>query len=200
MSSYQTFEHLPDELLLQICRYLSPSDILLAFCGLNLRLNQTISDFIRHVHFSSVISYSNYLYLLRTSLPSIWSSIESLTISNYPISCMTSVFLQTIENDLPIHLKRLSLFHVDLHDIYQFVTRLTSKYEVEELIVDCRDPEFSKQQVSYGYKIAQMLFFHHPTLKSIELRGDLVFDISHLSFLSLSNNEDSNVRNLTYCS
>lgn len=200
MTTDQTFEHFPDELLLQICRYLYPSDILLAFCGLNARLNRTINDFIRHVHLSSVISCNSYLYLLRISLPSIWSSIESLTIRNYPIPCLTNVFLQTIEHDLPTNLKRLSLFHVNLHDIYQFVSRLTSKYPVEELIIDCSDPEFAKQQVLYGYKVAQMLFFQHPTLKSIELRGDLIFDLSHLSFLSLSNSEHSNVRIMPFYS
>ena len=200
MSTDQTFEHLPDELLLQICRYLNPMDILLAFCGLNARLNRTICDFIRHVHFSSVISYNSYLYLLRNSLPSIWSSIESLTISNDPIPCLTSVFLQTIEHDLPTNLKRLSLFHVNLHDIDQFITRLTSKHQVEELIIDCAGSECAEGQVLYGYEIAEMLFCRHPTLKSIELRGDPIFDLSHLSFLPLSNRKGSDVRIIAFSS
>ncbi len=187
-------ELLPDELILEICRYLYPSDILLSFCGLNYRLNRTISDFIHHVHLSSMISHENYLYLLRTSLSSIWSTIQSLTISNHQIPCLTRVFLETIGNVLPVNLKRLSLFQVNLNDIYQFINRLMMKCAVEELVIDCKDIEYAKQQVFYGYKIAQMLFFHHPTLKTIELRGDIIFDLSHLSFLSLSNSNDSNVR------
>lgn len=194
MSTDQTFEHLPDELLLQICRYLYPMDILLAFAGLNARLNRTISDFTRHVQLSSMISYDNYLYLLRNSLPSIWSAIESLTIRNDPIPCLTNVFLQTIEHELPKNLKRLNLFQVNLHDIYQFVIRLTRKCQVEELIIYCADPEFAKGQVLYGYEIAEILFCQHPTLKSIELRGDPIFDLSHLSFLPLSNRENLEVR------
>ena len=189
-----SIEILPDELLLQICRYLHPSDILLSFCGLNSRLNRTIGDFIRHVQFTSIISHDNYLYLLRTILPSIWSSIESLMIDNYQIPCLTGRFLGVIENVLPENLKRLTLLHVNLKDICDFITRLTSQCVVEELIIDCTDAEFARQQVLYGFKIAQMLFYRHPTLKSIDIRGDLVFDLSHLSFLALSNSEDSNVR------
>jgi hypothetical protein len=186
-------ELLPDEIILDICRYLSPSDILLSFCGLNSRLNRTITDFIRHIHLSSMISHENYLYLLRVSLPSIWSAIQSLAISNHQIPCLTRVFLDTIEQNLPINLKRLCLFEVNLEDIYEFINRLMVKPTVEELIIVCKDSDYLKQQVFYGHKIAQMLFYHHPTLKSIELRGDIIFDISHLSFLSLSNTEDSNV-------
>jgi hypothetical protein len=69
-----------------------------------------------------------------------------------------------------------------------------NKSTVEELIIECTDIEFINQQELYRHQIAQMLFFHHPTLKSIELRGDIIFDLSHLSFLSLSNSDSSNVK------
>ncbi len=185
----------PDEIILYICRYLHPTDILLSFGGLNYRLNRTITDFIHYVHLSSIISYENYLYLLQITLPSIWSSIESLTINNCQISCLTTLFLDNTERILPPNLKRLTLLHLNTNEIYNFINRLMNKCMVEELIIECVDVDFADQQELYGYKIAQMLFFHHPTLKSIELRGEIIFDLSHLSFLSLSNSDDSNVRN-----
>jgi len=185
----------PDEIILSICRYLHPTDILLSFGGLNYRLNRTITDFIHYVHLSSIISYENYLYLLQITLPSIWSSIESLTINNCQISCLTTLFLDNTERILPPNLKRLTLLHLNTNEIYNFINRLMNKCMVEELIIECVDVDFADQQELYGYKIAQMLFFHHPTLKSIELRGEIIFDLSHLSFLSLSNSDDFNVRN-----
>jgi len=184
----------PDEIILEICRYLHPIDILLSFTGLNYRLNRTINDFIQHIHLSSVISYKNYLYLLETILPSIWLSIQSLTISNCQVPCLTTIFLNTIEKILPPNLKKLSLFHLNINEIYKFINRIMNESLVEELIIECTDTEFLKKQEFYRYEIAQMLFFHHPSLKSIELRGDIIFDLSHLSFLSLSNSDDSNVK------
>lgn len=185
----------PDEIILEICRYLHPIDILLSFSGLNHRLNRTITDFIHHIHLSSTISYKNYLYLLQINLPSIWSSIQSLTIQNCQIPCLTTIFLKTIENILPPNLKRLCLFHLNLNEICLFINRL-NVCRVEELIIECTDAEIIHECEYYRYQIAQILFFHHPTLKLIELRGDIIFDLSHLSFLSLSNSDDSNVKDL----
>ncbi|CAF3866220.1 unnamed protein product [Rotaria magnacalcarata] len=188
-----TFEaSFPDEIILEICRYLHPVDILLSFGKLNNRLNQTISDFIRHVHLSSIISHENYLHLLRFTLPAIWSSIEALTISNCEVPCLTKLFLDNTENNLPPNLKKLCLFHLNTNEIYKFITRSMSNTMIEELIIECSDTDNAKQQELYGFKIAQMLFYHHPTLKSIELSGEIIFDLSHLSFLSLSNSDDSN--------
>ncbi|CAF3448863.1 unnamed protein product [Rotaria sp. Silwood1] len=186
----------PDEIILEICRYLHPIDILLSFGGLNYRLNQTISDFIHHIHLSSIISYKNYLYLLRHIIPTIWSSIESLTISNCQILCLTKLFFDNTDNILPPNLKKLCLFHLNTYEIYYFINRLMNKSVVEELIIECTDIDCMKHQELYGFKIAQMLFFHHPTLKSIELFGDIIFDLSHLSFLSLSNSNDSDSLNI----
>ena len=186
----------PDEIILEICRYLHPIEILLSFGALNRRFNRTISDFIDHVHLTSVISYQNYLHLLRTILPTFWSSIKSLTINNCQVPYLTRLFLDNTEDILPPNLKKLSLFRLSINEIYSFVNRLINKSIVEELIVQCTDADYTKEQEPYGFKIAQMLLYHHPTLKSIDIYGDLVFDLGHLSFLSLSDNNDSNVRNV----
>lgn len=184
----------PDEIILEACQYLHPIDILLSFGGLNQRLNRTISDFIRHVHLSSIISYENYLFLLHTRVPSIWTSIESLTISNCQVPCLTTLFLDHTERLLPPNLKKLSLYHLNTNEIFNFVTRLINESSVEELHLECSDSNFAAEQELYGFKIAQILFYRHPTLKSVEIRGEMVFHLSHVSFLSLSNGDEPNVR------
>ena len=184
----------PDEIILEICRYLHPMDILLSFGGLNSRFNRTITDFIRHVHLSSIVSYANYLYLLRRFLPSIWSCIETLTISNGQVACLSTLFLDNTGRILPPNLKRLSLLQLNINEIYNFVSRLLNECLVEELTIECTDIDFIQQQELYGHKIAQILFIRHPTLKSIEFRGEIIFNLSHLSFLTLSNGNDLNVR------
>ena len=186
----------PDEIILEICRYLHPIEVLLSFGGLNCRLNRTISDFIEHVHLTSVISYQNYLHLLRTILPTFWSSIQSLTIDNCQVPHLARLFLDNTEDVLPPNLKKLSLIRLSINEIYSFVNRLMNNSIVEELIVQCNDSDYVKEQELYGFKIAQMLLYHHPTLTSIDLYGDLIFDLGHLSFLSLSDSNDSNVRNV----
>ncbi|CAF0969031.1 unnamed protein product [Adineta steineri] len=187
----------PDEIILEICGYLHSTDVLLSFAGLNHRLNRTISDFIHHIHITSMISYRRYLALLQITLPSIWSSIQSLTIDNSQIPCLTTLFLNNTQDILPPNLKRLSLYHLNTYEIYTFINRLMNKCIVEELIIECLDTDYTYQQELYGYKIAQMLFYHHPTLKTIELRGAIIFDLSHLSFLSLSNSDESNLTSIT---
>ena len=184
----------PDEIILEICQYLQPIDILLSFGALNQRLNRTISDFIRHTRLSSIISYENYLSLLHTHLPSIWSSIEALTISNCQVPCLTTLFLDHTERLLPPRLKKLRVHHLNTNEIFNFISRLINDSSVEELTVECSDSDFAAQQELYGFKIAQILFYRHPTLKSIEVRGEMVFHLSHVSFLSLSNGDDPHVR------
>jgi hypothetical protein len=190
----------PDEILLEIYRYLQPMEILYSLAGLNARFDRTIHDYTRHIHFSSIIPYEHYLYLLRHVLPSIWSSIESLTISNCQIPCLTTLFLDHTERLLPPRLKSLRLLHLNTNEIYNFLSRLLNECAVEELIVECADGDFLEQGEVYGFKIAQILFYRHPTLHSIELRGEIIFHIDHLSFLSLSTSDDSNVSHLSLIS
>jgi len=188
-----TFEILPDEILLELCRYLHPYDILYSFTNLNQRLTQTITDFSQQISLTSILSYDRYLNLFQTILPTIWSNIHQLTIDNSEVSCLSTLFLRVFQQQyLPSQLKKLSLLNVNTYEIYRFITEFLPHTSIEELIIDCTDEDAVKQQELYGYKIAQTLFFHHPTLKSIEIHGSMIFDLNHLSFLSLSNADESN--------
>jgi hypothetical protein len=182
-----TFEDsFPDEIIVKICRYLHPIDILLSFSGLNARLTRTIDDFIRHVHLSSIISYKNYRELLRVCIPSIHSSIRSLTISNRHVPCLGKLFLENCVELRQWNIRKVSLSSVTITDIYGFVSQLTYRMGVEEFVIECRNVGFEPQQDWYKNRIAQLIFLYHPQLTSIELRGDIVFNNNDLWFFPSS--------------
>ena len=99
-----TLEHLPDEILLLICRYLSQRRIILAFFGLNNRLNRTISQYYR-----SLIVDTQY-YSSRNNrqlLPIIGPYLHSLTIkysglSSTEISLASNIRELTFLNTQPV--------------------------------------------------------------------------------------------------
>src|SRR5262249_7622069 len=77
--SQSTLEILPDEILLEICKYLLSSDILYSFFGLNNRMTRMIAQYRRDVSFYRT-SISKFDYLCLNVLPQIGSQIRSLVI------------------------------------------------------------------------------------------------------------------------
>lgn len=74
-----TFEVLPDEMILEVCRYLHCSHVLYAFFDLNSRLNQTITYYRQHVWFRRA-SYQQLVEIYKRIVPRLSTSILSLTI------------------------------------------------------------------------------------------------------------------------
>ena len=74
------FERLPDEIILEICRYLSCTDILYSFFNINIRLNCTISIYYQHVILRQT-SFIQFEYICRNILPKIGCKIRSLCIN-----------------------------------------------------------------------------------------------------------------------
>ncbi|CAF2514907.1 unnamed protein product [Rotaria sp. Silwood2] len=102
-----SIEHLPDEILLNICQYLSQYDIILAFFGLNNRLNCTVSQFIQTL----IISNENYFthrenYQL---LSIIGPYLHSLTIKH--------THLSSAEISLASNIQELTFIHSQLDDL-----------------------------------------------------------------------------------
>lgn len=73
-------ETLPDEILLQTCRYLSSADILYSLFNINSRLNRTISIYCQHVILRQT-SFIQFEYICLNILPKIGSFIRSLSIN-----------------------------------------------------------------------------------------------------------------------
>lgn len=76
------FEKLPDEIILEICRYLTPFDILNGFGQLNSRLNQTIDQFRRNVD-THHLTLNQYERWYKHLLPDTVGYIKYLVLSNW---------------------------------------------------------------------------------------------------------------------
>ncbi len=105
--SKTTFEILPDEMILEICRYLHCSHVLYSFFDLNSRLNRTITSYCQHVWFRRA-SYKQLLYIYDYILPRIGSFVISLTIHPLHQSSFPSSLKQQMSNIFP-NLKTLTL-------------------------------------------------------------------------------------------
>lgn len=75
-----TFEELPDEIILVICRYLSSVDVLYSLFNLNFRLNRTISIYCQYVILRRTI-FIHFEYICSNILPKIGSRIRCLCVN-----------------------------------------------------------------------------------------------------------------------
>ncbi|CAF1449574.1 unnamed protein product [Didymodactylos carnosus] len=80
--SVTNIEQLPNEILLEIDRYLSPYDVLTSFLNLNSRFNLTISDYKYNLDLSQDISLEKFSHLCTNILPLINNSIYKLTLND----------------------------------------------------------------------------------------------------------------------
>ena len=91
MSSISILETLPDELLLEICKYLLCIDVLLSFDNLNQRFVCLTRDYRRCVSLHKA-SYKQSFQFCTTILPQIGSYIQTLIIDNCYSSLQAIVF------------------------------------------------------------------------------------------------------------
>ncbi|CAF0927247.1 unnamed protein product [Rotaria sordida] len=121
-----SLEYLPDEILLIICQYLSQYDIVLAFFGLNNRLNCTISQFTQTLIISNenCSTHRENYQLLSIIGPYLHSlTIKNIHLSSSEISIASNIqeltFIHTQPDDIP-PLRNLT----DLNIIYGSTIKL----------------------------------------------------------------------------
>lgn len=111
--SISVFENnLPDEIIVNICDYLSWSDIFTAFYNLNSRLNRTISGHFKHVSFGDYCHFKQFQYscsLLLSHRSFLFDHIKALKISNRGSPLAAKYFLSHIPIQQMIHLEKLTL-------------------------------------------------------------------------------------------
>ncbi len=73
---------LPDEILLQICHYLTGADVLYSLYNLNARLNVTITGYCRYLDLSGV-TYPRFDHVVCHIVPKIASSVQSFVFHGY---------------------------------------------------------------------------------------------------------------------
>jgi len=101
MSYISNLETLPDELLLEICKYLLCVDVLLSFDNLNTRMTCMISDYRRHVSLHKA-SYAQSYKLCTTILPKIGTEIHTLIIDNCYSALQAISFPKYFQNRMSI--------------------------------------------------------------------------------------------------
>ena len=111
-----SFERLPDELLLLICSYLSPFEVLKSVNDLNTRLNSTISTYRQHVDLRS-LTLRQFYSVCKWLRVSFGDQLRSLVLSNaVPAVRQLLLFRKQIDpfEDLLSNLERLVL--IDHYD------------------------------------------------------------------------------------
>jgi hypothetical protein len=90
---------LPDEMLLEICKYLLNAHVLYSFYGINERLNRCIADYYRHIYLTD-ITFDQSRHLCRSIIPEIGCQIHSILISNCRSVLQGKIFLQYFSHQM----------------------------------------------------------------------------------------------------
>jgi hypothetical protein len=101
MSYISNLESLPDEILLEICKYLLCVDVLLSFDNLNMRMTCMISNYRRHVSLHKA-SYAQSYKLCTIILPKIGTQIHTLCIDNCYSALQAISFPKYFQNRMSI--------------------------------------------------------------------------------------------------
>ncbi|CAF0763450.1 unnamed protein product [Adineta steineri] len=126
---------LPDEILLQVCRYLHNGDVLYSFFGLNSRLNQTITFYRQHVSLHRTF-YMQFTHIFSIILPQIASSIRSLVI----FELESPSFLTSFQNNLLYHsLEKLTLVNWTDEKLILFIDKLHGMKYFHKLTIQALD-------------------------------------------------------------
>ena len=177
------FDDLPDELLLVICRYLSPAHVLNAFLDYDSRTFRCIFDY------RTNINLTKWSY---TDLQSILAAIDSkrllpsvLTLSNYLISTQIEHLLSeksSLKLSCLEHVHRLSMLDCTLSDIlslYQILPNFTRLHSLR--IVDCASNNYRSDIISHLSDWLRDLIFDlvlDAPLTTIELVVDIGITLS----------------------
>ena len=130
------FEQLPDEIILQICLYLRPLEIVDGFGQLNDRLNRTITQFRYHsdTHHLTLTQYQRWCTHL---LPFIAESIVTLVLSNWNSPGQIVFFNQTIGKYRSLHEFLPNIRQLRLIDFSNDDIDILPKLEgVERILID----------------------------------------------------------------
>jgi len=163
------FEQLPDEILLEICTYLKPFDILNSFGQLNSRLGQTISQYRRdadlhHLTFNQFQRWCDYLLNYTAE------SIVNLVVSNWNSPGQIYLFNQLIKNYDSLHhmlpnIKQLRLIDFTNNDI-----EILSKIKmIEKIFIDA--DALVPLEYSTHILLDKYLFCSSNSFKEIRLWG-----------------------------
>ena len=197
-----SFEQLPDELLLIICSYLTPIEILKSFNDLNVRLNCTIRQYRRHVDFRSLNLREFYLFskLIRHSFG---RDVRSLILSNgVPSVRQLVLFRKQIEpfEQILSNLERLTLIDHSDDELDLFLPLISHLKHLKELKINFikNDKEttlcsFLSQMLSKNFSFYE----HFPKRRKRDGFHLEKLSLTGTGFLKLSPIYNETIRHLT---
>ena len=134
---------LPDEMLLEIYKYLLNAHVLYSFYGINQRLNRSVAGYFRDILLTDV-TFEQLHYLCRSVLPAMGSQVHSLSISNCRSVLQGKVFSQyffdRMARTFP-NLQKLILICFAADELEAFLNTLTgfnnlNQIEIYDLLTD----------------------------------------------------------------
>jgi hypothetical protein len=179
-----TLEELPDELLLFICRYLSSTDVLFSFYGLNSRLSQTISGYCRHVVLAQ-LPFKRFNFICTSILPSIGPNISSLVVSNQCKGVLSRKFLDYFGERMSLTfpcLKHLTLIAVNTKSLTPFLDCVQNLTELFEITIchlctefdDCNEAQnlLHRLFMANNNRLNSIIFDYYSDPFSINIQND----------------------------
>lgn len=201
--SSSQFEQLPDEIILEICLYLRPYDVLLSFGQLNQRLDRSISQYRRYldIHHLSLNEYQRwYSYFL----PFIAKDVVTVVLSNWNSPGQIRLFNESIDQygslyELFPRIRKLHLisFHNDDIDILPKLAMIEKIFiDIDALIPLRQSTEhlldrylfcssFSFQEIRLWIGDGGIRFQHHNDLVINHHLEHLTIVLSHFQDLIL---------------
>jgi hypothetical protein len=159
ISTQTCFEDFPDEILLLICRYLSPVHILNSLLNLNKRLNKTISSY-REKIFLSHLSHQDFNHLLNNHLPNLASNVYYLYINNRSMLNIGRIFeekFNKIDQQFPV-LRELVFHQIDIETLENLSWRFNTMNCLRELNIDIAEDRLSSMPVQFDEFLCGKLF------------------------------------------
>ena len=190
-----TLEDFPDELLLLICRYLSSTEVLFSFYGLNFRLSRMISDHFKHVVIAQ-IPYKQFQTICRSVLPQIGSTITSLVLSNQWKGVLSKLFITYFANRMSSicpNLEKLTLISFNDRSLTSFLEILENLRKLHQLQI-CHMYQISDQTMEKAELLHRIFTANNNRLNSILFDDDsMVFSLP----MGMDSISYSNIQRLT---
>ncbi|CAF0881126.1 unnamed protein product [Rotaria sordida] len=128
-----TLETLPDEILLQICKYLSCADILISFIGLNYRITQMITQYRHHISLHKISLFRSD-YLCENMFPQIGSQVRSLLIDCCYSVLQDDLFIKYIAKKISITFPLLERISLVAYEDNQLIALLDSLHDLNHFV------------------------------------------------------------------
>jgi hypothetical protein len=164
------FEQLPDEILLSICHYLSPVDVLDSIFNLNARLNRTIASYREKIYFHH-LSYRDFNHLLNDHLPLLASNVNCLHMNARSMLNSGKLFEQKfpkMDQQFPV-LRELTFRHIDIETLENVSWRFNTMACLQELNIDIADDRLSSMPGQFDEFLCGKLFCASNSFQTLKL-------------------------------